>query len=80
MTMGWASDLGRRPNFCCQRRAVATLVANRVGQSHTRDCVGGTAVYDATGRIVVEANRAGQEEILYYALPRATRRPGANDR
>jgi predicted amidohydrolase len=62
------------------RMGATTLVANRVGQSHTRDCVGGTAVYDATGRIVVEANRAGEEEILYYDLPRAPHRSGANDR
>lgn len=51
------------------RMGAVTLVANRVGQSHTRDCVGGSAVYDPTGRIVVEANRDGQEQILYYDLP-----------
>jgi len=53
------------------RMGAPTLVANRVGKSHTRDCVGGSAVYDATGRIVVEANRAGREQIIYYDLPRA---------
>jgi len=55
------------------RMGATTLVANRVGQSHTRDCVGGTAVYDPTGRIIAEANRSGEEEILYHDLPRVAR-------
>jgi predicted amidohydrolase len=58
------------------RMGAVTLVANRVGQSHTRDCVGGSAVYDRDGRIIVEANRSGEEEILYYDLP-ATSPPAA---
>jgi predicted amidohydrolase len=55
------------------RMGATTLVANRVGRSHTRDCVGGSAVYDARGRIVVGANRSGREEILYHDLPPAPR-------
>jgi predicted amidohydrolase len=57
------------------RMGAPTLVANRVGQSHTRDCVGGSAVYDASGQIIVEANRSGEEQIIYHDLPRAARRP-----
>jgi predicted amidohydrolase len=38
--------------------------------------VGGSAVYDRDGRIIVEANRSGEEEILYYDLP-ATSPPAA---
>ena len=51
------------------RMGAPTLVANRVGQSHSRDCVGGSAVYDALGRVVTAANRAGREEILCYDFP-----------
>lgn len=58
------------------RMGATTLVANRVGQSHTRDCVGGSAVYDATGRILVEANRSGKEQIIYHDLPVPTHQPG----
>lgn len=58
------------------RIGAPTLVANRVGKSYGRDCVGGSAVYGGDGQILAQANRDHQEEILYYqiALPANVKR------
>lgn len=47
------------------RIQATTLVANRVGESHTRDCSGGSMILGADGRIVMQANRDFSEEILF---------------
>ena len=55
------------PEIASQVGAI-TLIANRVGKSHTRDCLGGSVIYDAKGKILREANRNHEEEILFYDL------------
>ena len=48
------------------RLGAVTLVPNRVGKSHTRNCAGGSVIYDKNGRVVRQANREFKEEILFY--------------
>ena len=48
------------------RIGAITFVANRVGKSHTRDCAGGSVIYNADGEIICRANRNFEEEILFY--------------
>lgn len=44
------------------------LVSNRVGQSVSKQTLGGSVVFSAQGEIVARANMRGREEILHYDL------------
>ena len=51
-----------------KRIGAPMLVTNRVGLSWQKACQGGCVAYDATGAPLAQANRSGDEEILFCDL------------